>query len=133
MKITFRSPKMPDHDNLVDMDSYVRYMLKNPTNECAREIYAKTEMHGRKTVHTFVGCVCMMIACPSLHSLRDLKQICDSGELASVYERVLITDEFKERHGLNNLRLHLGIQDWEYNLCLSELENGETTIYCRQL
>lgn len=86
-----------------------------------------TEENGRQNLGLFCGCVSMTVLCPSLHSVIDLKKICTNGELAGLYEEALMEDVI-ERLGFEDQRLRLLLNEWEYNLCLSEFQKGENCV-----
>lgn len=108
-------------NDTVDLKEYVLHKLR----EGAGTMHESIQECGRVILKTFSGCICIALACPTPNSVRDLKDKCDSGQLASVYQQALLTDKFKERFGLQDLRLQLEIEEWEYKLCLSELEHSK--------
>lgn len=116
MKIT-----VENEDHTVELEEYLCRKL----SEGGSTIHGTIQQDEREILYIGRGCICITIACPTIHSVRDLKQKCDSGELASDYQQALITDELKERFGLKDLKLHLEIPEWEYNFCLSELGQGK--------
>lgn len=100
-------------------------MLQQFRTEGARILHDKLQEHGREIASIGPGCILVTLICPTLHSLSDLKETCESGELALLCETALLEDGLQEKFGLRDIRLKADISEWEYKLCKAELEQGK--------
>lgn len=117
VKITINSDDLPGFDS-ANIEDFLCNMLQECSTESARRMHETLQEHGRKVVSIIPGCILVTLMCPTLYSLRDLKEKCESGHLAQLCETALLANGF----GMKDLSLHAEISEWDYKLCQAELE-----------
>ena len=95
---------------------------RDGSNPSLDMVFRNVKSEGLDLKATEISSVWMTFACTRSEAPTNLKNICEDGTLAAQFEQALVTEEFKRTHGLKTVNLTVSFYEWEYELCLKELQ-----------